>query len=430
MASGESIWKVLVFVVIVTYVCYITEISNFYPDWNFATNLRPSFIDKIASVVRAEDSREEIEMTAASGELSNKERLELIYKELPEGREKSKRYFSLPLTTTWSGGGVGNQLFEVFALLGLSNSSHRTPLVFQKNGSVLGKMLARIRLHFPALIEQITLVSNPAILENTTDVALHRKGCCRYWPIDELLEKNTSAVVSGRGIYFQSHLYWIHIRPSLLKWMTPSEFAANETKYAFRERDLVEGQVLCVHARRGNFLHTRQAASEANFTQSATKYIIKKYLKKKPGPITVLLFSNDLSWMRETYSEIYRNKNDNESFVQVGNVLYILVDNLSAFNTLIVAKDYCDNFLITAAASTYAYMMSFLAKNGRAKVFYAEHFATPYNTLPRHFNPKEFHLPHWIPLRLLDNLDITQISRDEIQPWATTSRPTTKKANG
>ncbi|CAJ0951153.1 unnamed protein product, partial [Mesorhabditis belari] len=95
-------------------------------------------------------------------------------------------------------------------------------------------------------------------------------------------------------------------------------------------------------------------------------------LKKKPGPITVLLFSNDLSWMRETYSEIYRNKNDNESFVQVGNVLYILVDNLSAFNTLIVAKDYCDNFLITAAASTYAYMMSFLAKNGRAKVFYAE----------------------------------------------------------
>ncbi|CAJ0922735.1 unnamed protein product, partial [Mesorhabditis belari] len=55
---------------------------------------------------------------------------------------------------------------------------------------------------------------------------------------------------------------------------------------------------------------------------------------------------------------------------------------------MIISRQYCDNLLITAPASTFGWFMGFMAKEGKARVFYSEPYAKSSGDLVQEFRPR------------------------------------------
>ncbi|CAJ0922732.1 unnamed protein product, partial [Mesorhabditis belari] len=267
--------------------------------------------------------------------------------------------------------------------------------------------LLDIKEYFPELIDRLKFVIK---LPKAKSINLHTNGCCRFSSLNELMKLDDQYVI-GNGMYFQSHLYSSHLRDLFLEWTKPTTMAMDEKKKSFPP-EKIKGKVLCVHARRGDFRYARRPmASQANFTRYATKFILEKYLlNQSSNQSTVILFSNDLRWMNKTFSDVFIG-------AESGDVNYLMATNVTPLSTIIISRQYCDNLIITAPASTFAWFMGFMAKEGKARVFYSEPFAKSSGNLVPDFRPSEFHLPHWIPLRIHSNLTLQEISVNEIEPY-------------
>ncbi|CAJ0583278.1 unnamed protein product, partial [Mesorhabditis spiculigera] len=233
--------------------------------------------------------------------------------------------------------------------------------------------------------------------------------------------------VMGSGIYFQSHLYFSHMRAKLLDLMIPSEYAVKEAEAIIKKKDL-DGPVYCVHARRGDFLKApHPQASEANFTRYATKWLLKKSKLFKylliieidvgDKPATVLFFSNDPVWMDAVFADVLFKANRTQLGYKYENIHYITPNTTSAFITLVLSRLYCDNVLVTAPASTFAWYMGFLANNGSGNVYLSETFAKSDGGLEKELIPSEFFLSNWIPLRRHDNDNFEKIQISEMRPF-------------
>ncbi|CAJ0584744.1 unnamed protein product, partial [Mesorhabditis spiculigera] len=223
-------------------------------------------------------------------------------------------------------------------------------------------------------------------------IKLHEKGCCRFSSLGALMGRNETALL-GTGRYFQSHLYFSHLRTEILKWMQPSKNVTAEAEKVLRKRD-VSGNVLCVHARRGDFIHGQA---------------------DKIG--TVFLFSNDPGWLNSTFSAVFHGANRISNGYKTSSLRYIFPDTKSNFVTLVLAHFYCNRVLITAPPSTFAWFMGFLAANGTGKVHFSETYAKPGGGLEKQLIPSEFFLPDWVPLRMHDTSNFEEIRIDEIRPF-------------
>ncbi|CAJ0560863.1 unnamed protein product, partial [Mesorhabditis spiculigera] len=326
-------------------------------------------------------------------------------------KTKKTGTLSLSLSATRGPSGLGNQLFEILALLGIADLTNRAPLLHLDSTRLFDRLLA-IRTTFPGLISRLQYTMDSPQMPT---IKLHEKGCCRFSSLDALMGRNETALL-GTGRYFQSHLYFSHLRTEILKWMQPSKNVTAEAEKVLRKRD-VSGNVLCVHARRGDFIREKfPQASDANFTRFATEWILKKYGQAdKIG--TVLLFSNDPAWLNSTFSAVFHGANRISNGYKTSSLRYIFPDTKSNFATLVLAHLYCNRVLTTAPPSTFAWFMGFLAANGTGKVHFSETYAKPGGGLEKQLIPSEFFLPDWIPLRMHDTSNFEEIRIDEIRPF-------------
>ncbi|CAJ0941836.1 unnamed protein product, partial [Mesorhabditis belari] len=212
---------------------------------------------------------------------------------------KEIRRFAVPFHGVKSGAGLGNQLFELFAVIGIANLTNRIPTFNIDDSGVLGRFL-EIKVIFPDLIYQMQYTMMPST--SIASVSIHTLGCCRFSTLDHL-KKMEDNYVMGHGIYFQSHLYSSHMRSRFLELMNPS----------------TEGL-------------------------KAARRVLKDVTK---GPATVLLFSNDPVWMLTTFNDVIQGGKRTKLGSEYKGVNYIIPNTASPHVTLVISRLYCNVILVT-----------------------------------------------------------------------------------
>ncbi|CCD68369.1 L-Fucosyltransferase [Caenorhabditis elegans] len=259
------------------------------------------------------------------------------------------RYLLFPMVTIVFDGGLGNQLFEVFSLLGLALKLNRTA-IFNSEDWILHSKLNLLREQVPQVAERV--ISIPIEIPESSRF-IYSPACCHF-QFSPLLSCEQSKYLVIDGHYFQSHKYFSSIETSIRKWLNPPQEEEKLLKKMIRRKDEFRFKI-CVHIRRGDFLTDSQHAGTAsNFTIRAVDHLYTQH----PG--LVYLFSNDPGWVREKIAAHL----DYQSDVKV-------METSEAIKDLYFAQIHCDAVLITAPSSTFGWWLGYLSKN-QSSVYYRD----------------------------------------------------------
>ncbi|KAF1770347.1 hypothetical protein GCK72_002165 [Caenorhabditis remanei] len=232
-------------------------------------------------------------------------------------------------------GGIGNQLFEVFSLLGLAQKLNRTA-IFNADDYVLHSNLGLLN-------DQIPLVASRVI-----------------------------------SIPLESFKYFSSIDSSIKKWLKPSEREMISLKKLIRRKDELRFKT-CVHVRRGDFLSDGQhAGTDKTFTIRAIDHLYTLHSG------LVLIFSNDPEWVRNEIVEHLDYQNDVK-------IMETSKDN--AIKDLYFSQVHCDSVLITAPSSTFGWWIGYLSKN-QSSVYYRDIHETE-DTVKYQLVEEDFFPPTW-----------------------------------
>ncbi|CAJ0922737.1 unnamed protein product, partial [Mesorhabditis belari] len=110
-------------------------------------------------------------------------------------------YFTFQSTLRTQQAKFNRSILQIFALIGIANTTNRTPLVLIDNRTVMTR-LSDINEYFPELIDRLKFVIK---LPNAKSINLHTNGCCRFSSLNELMKLDDQYVI-GNGIVISTHL--------------------------------------------------------------------------------------------------------------------------------------------------------------------------------------------------------------------------------
>ncbi|CCD68842.1 L-Fucosyltransferase [Caenorhabditis elegans] len=262
-----------------------------------------------------------------------------------------QKYLLFPMTAIVFDGGLGNQLFEVFSLLGLAMKLNRTA-IFNSDDWILHSKLDLLQEQVPQVAARI--ISIPIEIAESTRF-LYSPACCHYQFASLLsCEQNRFLIIDGQ--YFQSFKYFSTIESSIRKWLKPPQDEEMFLKKMIRRKDELRYKH-CVHIRRGDFTTDSQhAGTDAVFTIRAIDYLYSLH----PG--LIYLFSNDPEWVRKRIAE---------QLDYHGDVKIMETPKDAAIKDLYFSQVHCDSVLITAPSSTFGWWIGYMSKN-QSNVYYRD----------------------------------------------------------
>ncbi|ULT92297.1 hypothetical protein L3Y34_009809 [Caenorhabditis briggsae] len=253
------------------------------------------------------------------------------------------KYLLFPMFTIISGSGLGNQLFEIFSLLGMAEKMNRTA-IFNKRDWFLNFRLKNVREKIPKIAENVRSMD---IEPSNSMRYINSPACCEYnFPHVLYCEQSKFVVIDGR--YFQSFKYFENFESEIRGFFVPSGSEMVEVDSMISFDDLSKFKN-CVHIRRGDFVTDGQhAGSDPEFTRNAIEYIYEK----NPGPI--FIFSNEQNWVKQEISKKSKLKNE---------IRIMPTPKEKPFKDLYFSQKYCNSVLITAPSSTFGWWLGYLSKN-------------------------------------------------------------------
>uniref|UniRef100_A0A1I7UID7 L-Fucosyltransferase n=1 Tax=Caenorhabditis tropicalis TaxID=1561998 RepID=A0A1I7UID7_9PELO len=228
-------------------------------------------------------------------------------------RRNEERYLLFPMFTIISGSGLGNQLFEIFSLLGMAQKLNRTA-IFNKKDWFLRFRLKNVHKKIPKIAEQV----------ETMDI--------------------------------ESFKYFSSMESTIREWLKPPKEEITYLETMINRED-VSRHKICVHVRRGDFLTDGgHAGTEADFTIEAIDYLYRM----TPG--VVMIFSNEQQWVKEEVLRRSTHKMD---------IRIMPTPHDLPFKDLYFSQVYCDTVLITAPSSTFGWWIGYLSRN-QSSVYYRD----------------------------------------------------------
>ncbi|CAI46608.2 L-Fucosyltransferase [Caenorhabditis elegans] len=295
-------------------------------------------------------------------------------------RNDEQKYLVIPMLTTITDSGLGNQLFEVVSLLGMAEVLNRTA-IFNKDDTMLNEKLSFFRETVPRVAEKVA--SMP--IEISKSARFVAPVACCYYQYTGLLTCDQSKFLVIDGMHFQSYKYFAPIESTIRQLLkpTPEELARISMKNQEEGR-----HGTCVHVRRGDFVADSQhTGTDETFTIKAIEYLFTKYSG------TIYMISNDPDWVGEHIVNHVAFRND---------MKVLRTPNNRAIDDLYFSQVYCDSVLITAPSSTFGWWIGYLSKNQSA-VYYRDIRETTdevkYQMVEEDFFPET-----WTKLRISDML--------------------------
>ncbi|CAI5439123.1 unnamed protein product [Caenorhabditis angaria] len=260
--------------------------------------------------------------------------------------------------TLKSSGGLGNQLFETFSILGIAKNLQRIPFFNTKDRDLIESM-ELLSENVPRLLEDFLLL--PIEIDNATRF-VQTYTCCSY-ETHPLLKCEQSKYLVIEGAYFQSFKYFEHLGIDNIKnyiTSSKSEFILNYEKHEMIPVESSKFKI-CVHIRRGDFLQDQvHEGSDSRFIRNAMEFLRKKFEKNT----IFYVFGNDPKWVEEELKDLTEAKIE----------IMRTPPNLAIADLKFSIK-HCDSVLITAPSSTFGWWLGFLSKN-QENVFYRDIYET------------------------------------------------------
>ncbi|UMM12653.1 hypothetical protein L5515_001321 [Caenorhabditis briggsae] len=292
-----------------------------------------------------------------------------------------RKYIMFPMVSIVLNGGIGNQLFEVFSLLGLAQKLNRIA-IFNSDDYVLHSNLDLLNNQIPSVANRV--ISIPIDISETTRY-VYSPACCHYQFSFILSCEQTKFLVIDGG-YFQSFKYFSSIENSIRHWMKPSEREQISLKRLIKRKDELRWKT-CVHVRRGDFLSDGQhAGTDKMFTTNAIDHLYTLHSG------LVFIFSNDPIWVRKEIAEHLDYKSD---------VKVMETTKTDAIKDLYFSQVHCDSVLITAPSSTFGWWIGYLSKN-QSNVYYRDIQETE-DTVKYQMIEEDFFPPSWNKLGMTKN---------------------------
>ncbi|XP_045197260.2 galactoside alpha-(1,2)-fucosyltransferase 1-like [Mercenaria mercenaria] len=259
------------------------------------------------------------------------------------------------VTLERSRGRLGNQMFQVAAVLGVAYTYDIVPVLPKQC------LLAKY-------IDLPNAIDKREILDNTVRFKCKATAYFSVCPAG-VLDSKSNITMYG---CFQSWLFFKKTQDIIRKVLTlkiihrmkADQFMRTSTKSGYKK--------VCIHIRRGDFLNERQLRrgfSVANlaYIKRAKKIFLKKYSK-----VQFVVLSNDKEWCKmHIKGDVISN------FTESGDDMALMA--------------LCDDVVVTSG--TFGWWGAWLS--GGTTVYF-KGYPRPGSPLDRRFNRTEYYPPHWI----------------------------------
>ncbi|GMR59702.1 hypothetical protein PMAYCL1PPCAC_29897 [Pristionchus mayeri] len=298
----------------------------------------------------------------------------------------SQQFLFVDLFAFNDGAGLGNLVFELVGTIVLARKLERSLVVHR---TVYDKMQNKYP-EFNNLISEMQWNVSNEIIPFGAVFNYQSYHCCRFNPRWESISPK-GPVTTVKVAYIQSFKYFESIDLSDIRHL----LAVNETLRSIAREGLIPistlnnfDHKLCVHSRRGDFLHSfEQAPSTQEFTVPAVDFVLRQLKSKARHPLVVMM-GDDLYWQRETAKKI-------KSAETV--VLPRSASSTSASIDWQFSEMHCDTVLLTAAASTFGWWTAYVSKG--QQVYYNSIYGKQ-DRFGDHLDPHEFFPNSWTSLEL------------------------------
>ncbi|EFP03426.1 hypothetical protein CRE_09534 [Caenorhabditis remanei] len=290
--------------------------------------------------------------------------------------DTNQKYLSSDL---FAGYQLGNNIFELAALYGLSKRLGRIPMFFIEN-DYYPRMKNKVENVMPGLMAQF-LVVNGSVPGKIRKTKFHQK-CCTF-DNPKRLEKIEDEYLHLTGGYYQSWKYFPDMRDTLRDFLDFPDFEMFKNLPQSDENT----HVTCVHTRRSDFIYQGFYSSDPVFIRNALIYISGKTEIDRKKHRKIVVFGDDQEFMRGIFNDSLLKENNGFD------TDYFLSENKPS-DDLIYSKYNCDIVLISAPRSTFGFWMGYLSKGNTVYHMDMTHENEQFYKMGE-FNATDFFPPHW-----------------------------------
>ncbi|EGT50756.1 hypothetical protein CAEBREN_30878 [Caenorhabditis brenneri] len=209
-----------------------------------------------------------------------------------------RKTLQIQMFTFKNGRGLGQMLFELASLYGISKQIGRVPVITRYAG-IWDTVSNSVSQYFPvfgAFFEQVDL--DPSFLFS---VNLNIRYCCKF-ENPKNLESLIQQHVLINGVYFQSFKYFEDYKSEIRVALTPPPESAIRAELLIPE-DFRKDLMICVHTKQLVFRDSGLSSpSDPIFTRAATDFLVNKY-KSEERRVTVTVLGNDVIWAQNLFHD-------------------------------------------------------------------------------------------------------------------------------
>ncbi|KAF1769774.1 hypothetical protein GCK72_001591 [Caenorhabditis remanei] len=274
---------------------------------------------------------------------------------LPDNRKT----LQISMFTAKNGRGLGQMLFELSALFGISKQLGRVPTI-NRGGGVWNTVTNAVTQHFPVfgLMFEMTDIEDSAAI----NVNLNIRFCCKFEDPRNLKSIEQQHLLLN-GVYFQSFKYFHDFQSEIRMALTPPPDSALRAELML-PADFRDDFIICVHTKRPMIQDSGLSKpSDPIFTRRATDFLVSKY-KTPSKRVTVVIFGNDPIWSQNLFhgeAKLYNTYFDSA----------LLTLGLSAIDDVAFSRNFCDSILLTAPTSSFGWWLGYLAKD-TAEIYFRD----------------------------------------------------------
>jgi hypothetical protein len=197
-------------------------------------------------------------------------------------------------------GGLGNQMFQYSSALALAKISHQPLYLDCSKLKKDHKRKFRLR-EFNVDDKECGFVIKSYFYLKSNMPSKIRKNYFYHEPFfhfdPNFLKSSTDVLLTG---YWQSPLYFNHLKLELLRRFTPSDALPSASNHLPHE--MACGETVAMHIRRGDYVHDREVSSIHGFCGANYYLNSLKFLEQKQGKLRIYIFTDDPSWAKREMS--------------------------------------------------------------------------------------------------------------------------------
>ncbi|CCD70342.2 L-Fucosyltransferase [Caenorhabditis elegans] len=300
----------------------------------------------------------------------------------------SSRYLSSNLASVCQ---LGNNIFELASLYGLSKYLNRTPVFFIENG-YHERMLNKMRSIMPGLMEKFVIINGSVPL--SINYTKFQRVCCVHedpWN----LKRSSDKYLHLSGIFYQSWKYFPKVKNELASFLNNSSQNFGNLPISTNKT-----HITCIHTRRGDFLGYGYHATDSKFLKNSVKFL-KENDKNSKKNRKIVLFGDDLKFLKNKFNTAIVSTDGPEDGE------YFISQN-SALDDLLYSKYNCDTVLITAPHSTFGWWIGYFSKGDT--VYYMDiKYSRDHIYDAGKLVENDFYPTHWTPLKFASSDNFTVV---------------------